>query len=127
MSYISTVEANSFCDISDTTLTQTLIDSAESLVNNIVNIDTLAETQRTENLDTRDGYSFIVSYHNPHGTLKIDGATIATTDYYWKGRRLILKTAVTQNTAFPYLNKLEYQSGYATIPNDVKSAMYQIV
>jgi len=128
MSYITTWEATTYCDLSDSSLAQVLIDSAESIINSFCWVDTLWETSRTEYLESKDGVTFVLSYHNPHGTIKVDGTTLTlNTNCEIHGRILTLKDYVSPPLSFPYKNKIEYMSGYATIPNAIKSAMYQIV
>ena len=74
------------------------------------------------------GRVFVLRQNNPTSVSTVDGTNMTlNVDYILDGRRLILKDQVDTVADFPYLHTIVYTFGYATIPNDVKQAMYSVV
>ena len=135
--YVTVDECNTYLGLSceDSTMSA-LIDSAEAMVDNYTGVDLEENATWSEeiqfpadmwNIGAKYAKEIIVSGPNPHGTIIIDGTTIGATDYRIYGQRLSLKDAIDYNTNWPHTNTIAFTSGYATIPNDVKSACYMIV
>jgi len=134
--YITLAEANNYLGTSwEDTLIDSIILSAESILNNLLKVATITQATYTENIKfpaytgagyTSYGKSFYLSNINPTSITSIDGISVwvLNTDYTIAGRKITLKLPMQTNPVFPFTNTVIYTAWFATAPNDIKHAMY---
>lgn len=137
MAYVTTEAVNLYLGTcNEDPLIASLIASAESLFNHLVNSSSgLSQTTYTEKYRyPLGGFTseniwrvFFLDNINPTALTSVDWTTVSSWDYYLEGRKLTLKTAVSYQQTFPHLNTIVYTAGYATIPEDIKQAIKMIV
>lgn len=121
----------------DTTAKQQAVDSAEALFNLMCQSGTgLLSSAKTEYHECFDESkppakrynTFYLRTYGPTSLTKIDGKTPVELGitYTLRGNVLRLSKDVSIPASFPYETALEYVSGAATIPSDVKSAVLHL-
>lgn len=136
MAYVTTESVNVYLGTSgEDPLIASLIASAESLFNHLINSSGLSQTTFTEKYRyPLGGFQsenmwrvFYLDNINPTALTSVDWIAVSSWDYYLEGRKLTLKNSVSYQQTFPHLNTIIYTAGYATIPDDVKLAIKMMV
>lgn len=136
MAYVTTESVNVYLGTSgEDPLIASLIASAESLFNHLINSNGISQATFTEKYRYPLGgfhsenmwRVFYLDNINPTSVTEVDGVAISSGNYYLEWRKLTLKTAVSYQQTFPHLNTIKYVAGYATIPDDVKLAIKMMV
>lgn len=136
MAYVTTESVNVYLGTSgEDPLIASLIASAESIFNHMINSNGLSQATFTEKYRYPLGWFhseniwrvFYLDNINPTALTSVDGVALSSWDYYLEGRKLTLKTAVSYQQTFPHLNTIIYTAGYATTPDDVKQAIKMMV
>jgi len=146
--YVTTAEVNTLLGTSgEDELIDSLIDGAESLFDTLIGSETgLISSTKTEDFAVEDQSKpaakrnrvFDLRTHKPTAITTINGAAPGTlnTDYTLTRNRLEFKDAPTAPSAFPFIYRIAYVSGYTAIdagtqtyplPADVKTAIKYIV
>lgn len=145
--YVTTAEVNTLLGISgEDTLIDSLIDGAESLFDNLIGSETgLISSTKTEDFAVDDDSKprskrnrvFDLGTYKPTAITTINGASPGTVnvDYTLTRQRLEFKDIPTPPSAFPYVYRIVYVSGYTAIdaqtqtyplPADIKTAVKYI-
>lgn len=138
MSYVSTADINVYLGISwEDAFIGVINDSAESIFNNLIGSTWLATWAVTEKIQypayqdsnwLYQGQIFYLGKKNPTAISTVDGVSVTiNTDYIIEGQKVFLKTPLSRISTFPYRNTIVYTAWYATIPADLKQAMYLLV
>lgn len=121
------------------TILGTIGEAAESIFDQLIGspagliTSTKTEVHKPVDYSTeQQGYVFYLKTYLPTAITTVNGTAVGTlnTDYILEGRRLEFKTGIMPSVTFPYHWTVVYTSGYAslaTIPNDIKQAIYVLV
>lgn len=133
--YILKEDLNSFLWIDiDSVQAQLIVDTAETIFNQLIGSDWLVQSQKTEYFYDWDfglgkiGRVFFLKTYNPTVITTINGTSPGTinVNYTLIGRRLELEYAKEFPTTFPRRHTVVYTSGLATIPSEIKTACLYI-
>lgn len=132
MPYITTTEVETYAGLGTGTISASLVSTAEAFFDALAGIS-LGNIARVESIHLSESYIRLMGqdlgrkiYLNAPvditATVKINGVTIASTDYTTDGSTLILRNQLPYPLDFPASWKIEYTGGYNPVPADVKSA-----